>query len=109
MTNDRIILFAILTAIAVGAIVAFKLRQNAIARRYLEKVNRENHETQQFILARLDAIGQLVQDTEISISDLQQKADSLFAEMESRNARGDLTPLIEDTKGYVDAEIKKRR
>ena len=109
MTNDRILFFAILAAIIVGAIIVLRLRQHAAARRYLDQVNKENRETQEFVLARLDSIEKLLADTNLSPSDLQQKSDSVFAEMESRNVKGDLTDLIADTRSYLASEIDRRR
>lgn len=108
MTHDRIIFFVILSVIVLGAIVVLKLRQRAIARRYLDQVNKENRETQEFVLARLDSLEKLFADASISPSDLRQRTDSIFAELESRNVRGDLSPLIADTRGYFDGEISKR-
>jgi TfoX/Sxy family transcriptional regulator of competence genes len=108
MTNDRIFFLAILFALVIGAIVVIKLRQNTV-KRYVEQVNKENQETQEFVIARLDSIEKLLADTSISASDLRHRSDSIFADLESRNVRGDLTPLIEDTRGYLDTEISKRR
>ena len=109
MTNDRIFFLAIISAIVIGIIVVVKLRQQAVARRYLDQVTKENRETQEFVLARLDSIEKLLADTRLSPSDLRHRSDSILADLESRNIRGDLSPLIEDTKGFLDAEISKRR
>ena len=108
MTIDHMILLAI-SVIFVGAIVFLKLRQQAINRRHIEQVKRENEETQEFVLSRLDAIGKLLEDTSISASELRQRSDSIHADMESRNVRGDLTPLIEDSRKYMDSEINRRK
>jgi RecB family endonuclease NucS len=108
MTNDRIIFFALLIIVAIFVIVGLKWRQRVNTRKYIDQVKSENLEMQQFIIAKLDAIYQLLTDADISKSDLQQKVNTIIAEMESRDIRGDLGPLIADTRDQLAAEVNKR-
>jgi hypothetical protein len=109
MTNDRIIFITLIAMIAISVIVALKWRQKAVAKRYIEQIQADNLKRQNFLMARLDAIGKLLGDTSISPSDFEQKTSVLISEMESQNIDGDIGPLIEDTRQEVSNEIIKRK
>jgi hypothetical protein len=109
MTNDRIIFITLTAMIAISVIVALKWRQQAVAKRYIEQIQADNLKRQNFIMARLDAIGKLLGDTSILPSDFEQKTSVLISEMESQNIDGDIGPLIEDTRQEVSNEIIKRK
>lgn len=80
-----------------------------LQQRMLEQINKENRERQDFVIAKLDAIGLLIDNRDMPIADIQRRTDDIFMEMEIWSLDGSLDPLITDTREYIKDELARRR
>ncbi|MEG2254733.1 MAG: hypothetical protein RSC33_05355, partial [Vagococcus sp.] len=99
----------LLLAVLFGVVVAFRIRQKVVERRFLQKLNQESDDASKILVSKLDAIAILLEDKSISSFELQQRSDYIFAEMESLDFRGSLSSSIEATKALVDTEVNARK
>ena len=106
MTIDRIAFIAIPVILVIGIAL---WRRHSFQRQYIEQAHKQNLEMQAFLTGRIDAIGQLLADTQISAAELRQKTDAIVSEMESRNRGGDLDALLADTREHLASEIRSRQ
>lgn len=109
MNLDNSWLVTISASIAIAAIVLLVWRRRVLQQRMLEQINKENRERQDFVIAKLDAIGLLIDNRDMPLDEIQRKTDDIFMEMEVWNLDGSLDPLIADTKAYIKEYLHRRR
>ena len=100
---------SLLIILGLVAVALFSWRRQSVQRQLIALAKAETEELQNFVLARLDAIGQLLEAPDITVEELRRRSDAIISELQSRNANRGLDALISDVEGSVSAEIRKRQ
>ena len=109
MTHLSLSPFAVFAGIVMLAVLAFAWRRHVLRQRVAARVQAENRERQEFLVARIDAITTLLADEDMPLPELEARTAELVSEMQSRNLDGALDPLIDDTRASLSEEFQKRR